>query len=85
MYFLARKHGNHLYDPESELNIDYSSSTDQEKDSQDSNRESADQNDYPEEVSSDEDRRHKYKKAIDISSNGWLDRIMRKHKNGVTQ
>jgi hypothetical protein len=28
MYFLARKHGNHLYDPDSELNIDYDSSSD---------------------------------------------------------
>ena len=41
MYFLARKHGNHLYDPDSELNINYDSSSDQDKDSQDSNRESA--------------------------------------------
>lgn len=54
MYFLAKIRGKHLVDPFSNnddllLGSDSDSNNPYEKDSQDSNRESADQNDYPDE------------------------------------
>ena len=105
MYFLAKVRGKHLVDPfNQDDDILYASDSDSnnpyDKDSQDSNRESAEQNDYPdEELDSDdhdnngyysedsEDRKKKKQKRKDDVPLGarWLDILLRKQKNGVTQ
>lgn len=107
MYFLAKVHGKHLIDPfQDDQNIDFGSDSGSdnpyEKDSQDSNRESAEQNDYPdEELGSDSDyghmnhssedseekerKRKKRKEEQKPLAAKWLDILLRKQKNGVTQ
>jgi hypothetical protein len=79
---------------------DSSSDNPYEKDSQDSNRESAEQNDYPDEEDdqgSDQDHNHssdsegfsnrkrKMKPCEAVPNATWLDKLLRKQKSGVTQ
>lgn len=75
MYFLAKKQGKYLVDPftkyEQEFIVDAQDSSDNawEKDSQDSNRESAEQNDYPdEELMNDSEGR-----SVDSGHHDWSD------------
>ena len=99
MYFLAKVHGKHLVDPfQEDLNIgfecDSGSDNAYDKDSQDSNRESAEQNDYPDEQSGDDSdcgymhhssedsdggaRKKKKQKEEMPLTAKWLDALLRK-------